>query len=128
MDEPFVYIASYTVKPGKLDEARRITREVGELVEAEEPQLIAFHIYLDEARERVITVQVHPDRESMATHMHVVARHLATAWDWLDTTIATQALGPPPEQLVRYAAEYGEPLDVYATRLTGFTRAAQPTS
>ncbi len=123
MSKPFVYIASYQVKPGKLEEARRRLRELAELVEAREPQLEAFHFYIDEAKSRASCVQVHPDPESMATHMSVIAKHLTTAWDWLDQdSTETTVLGTPPHVLVDYAQEFDETLDAYPTHVAGFTR------
>jgi|GEM_PF-1318007 hypothetical protein len=123
MSEPFIYIASYQIKPGHLKEARHRLRDITTLVEQREPQLRSFHFYLDQARERVIGVQIHPDAESMATHMAVIANHLATAWDWLDPGSATQqALGAPPRVLTDYARNYNEDLDSYPTFVAGFTR------
>jgi hypothetical protein len=123
MNEPFVYIASYQVKPGKLEEARRRLSDLTELVEQREPQLGAFHFFLDEARERAICVQVHPEPDSMATHMAVIAEHLTTAWDWLDQdTTHPIVLGTPPDALVKYAQEFDEAFDSYPTHVAGFTR------
>ena len=125
MSEPFIYVASHQVKPGRLEEARHRLHEVAELVQEQEPQLVAFHFYLDEPRERVIVVQVHPDSRSMATHMGVIAEHLASAWDWLDQTGAeTTVLGTPPDELVRYAREFDETFEAYPTHVAGFTRPA----
>jgi hypothetical protein len=123
MNEPFIYIASHQVKPGRVEEARHRLHEVAELAKEHEPQLAAFHFYLDEERERVVVVQVHPDSGSMATHMRVIAEHLASAWDWLDQNGAeTTVLGTPPDELVRYARDFGETLEVYPTHVAGFTR------
>jgi hypothetical protein len=123
MSEPFIFIASYQVKPGHLEEARHRLRDVSALVEEREPQLRSFHFYLDQARERVICVQIHPDAESMATHMAVIANHLATAWDWLDPGSSTQqVLGAPPRVLTDYARNYNEDLDSYPIFVAGFTR------
>jgi hypothetical protein len=123
MNEPFIYIASYQIKPGHLEDARHRLRDVTTLVEEQEPRLRSFHFYLDQARERVIGVQIHPDAESMATHMAVIANHLATAWDWLDPGSSTQqALGVPPRVLTGYARTYNEDLDSYPTFVAGFTR------
>ena len=82
MSEPFIYIASYQVKPGHLEEARHRLRDVSALVEEREPQLRSFHFYLDQARERVICVQIHPNAEPMATHMAMIA----TIWPHRTTT------------------------------------------
>ena len=123
MTEPFIFIGSYRVKPGHLEEASLRLREISELVEQREPRLRSFHFYLDQARERAICVQVHPDAESMATHMTVIAEHLATAWDWLELGSSTQqVLGTPPQVVIDYAREYDEGLDSYPTFVAGFTR------
>jgi hypothetical protein len=123
MSEPFIYIASYQVKPGHLKEARHRLRDISALVEEQEPRLRSFHFYLDQAREQVICVQIHPDAESMATHMAVIANHLATAWDWLQPDSGTQqVLGTPPKVLTDYAQNYNEDLDSYPIFVAGFTR------
>ena len=123
MSEPFLYIASYQVKPGHLEDARHRLRDVSALVEEQEPRLRSFHFYLDQARERVICVQIHPDAESMATHMAVIANHLATAWDWLELSSSTQqVLGAPPRVLTDYAQKYNERLDSYPIFVAGFIR------
>ena len=123
MSEPFIFIGSYQVKPGHLEEARHRIREVSALVEEREPQLRSFHFYLDQARKRVICVQIHPDAESMATHMAVVANHLATAGDWLELGSSTQqVLGVPPAVLTDYARKYNEDLDSYSIFVAGFSR------
>ncbi|HSJ19028.1 MAG TPA: hypothetical protein VK964_00480 [Nocardioidaceae bacterium] len=125
MSEPFIFIASYRVKPDFLDVAPLRLREVTALVEEQEPQLQSFHFYLDEDRGRAICVQVHPDAESMATHMAVIAHHLATAWDWLEPDSSVQqVLGNPPQALTDYAREFNEQLDSYPTFVAGFTRTA----
>jgi hypothetical protein len=127
MSEPFIYIGSYRVKPEFLEVAPQRLRDVAALVEKHEPRLCSFHFYLDEDRERAICVQVHPDAESMATHMSVIADHLATAWDWLDQeSTVQQVLGNPPKVLSEYAREFNEELDSYPTFVAGFTRTAAP--
>src|SRR5829696_7043036 len=123
MSEPFIFIGSYQVKPGHLEEARHRLRDVSALVEEREPRLRFFHFYLDQTRERVICVQIHPDAESMATHMAVITKHLATAWDWLEPGGSTQqVLGAPPRVLTDYARKYNEDLDSYPIFVAGFTR------
>jgi hypothetical protein len=125
MSEPFIFIGSYGVKPEFRDVAPQRLRDVAALVEEREPQLRSFHFYLDEDGGRAICVQVHPDADSMATHMAVIANHLATAWDWLDPdSRVQQVLGTPPKVLSEYAREYDEELDSYPTFVAGFTRAA----
>jgi hypothetical protein len=61
----------------------------------------------------------------MATHMAVIANHLATAWDWLDPDSSVQqVLGNPPKVLTDYTREFNEELDSYPTFVAGFARTA----
>ena len=129
MSEPFVFIASYGIKPEFLDSAAERLREVASVVEEQEPQLSAFLFYLDPDRSRAIVVQVHPDGDSMATHMAVIANHIAGAWDWLDLDDSQQfALGTPPKVLTDYWTEFNVELDTYPTFVAGFDRAAASAS
>ena len=126
MSEPFIHIGSYRIKPDFLDVAPQRLRDVAALVEEKEPQLRSFHFYLDQDHGRAICVQVHPDGESMATHMAVIANHLATAWDWLELDGSVQQiLGTPPKALTDYAQEFNEELDSYPTFVAGFARLAE---
>lgn len=125
MSEPFIFIGSYRIKPEFLEVAPERLRDVSALVEEQEQQLQSFHFFLDQDRGRAICVQVHPDAASMATHMAVIANHLATAWDWLDPDGSVQqVLGTPPDVLSDYAREFNEELDSYPTFVAGFTRTA----
>ncbi len=125
MSEPFVYIASYGIKPEFLDSAAERLRDIARVVEEQEPRLSSFLFYLDSDRGRTIVVQVHPDGDSMATHMAVVANHIAHAWDWLDLDDSQQiVLGTPPHVLTEYWAEFKDELDTYPVFLAGFDRAA----
>jgi len=123
MTQPFILVASYPVKPDKLDKIQDRCQSIAALVESNEPQLLAFHFYFDEAGGRLGVIQVHPDAASMERHMGVIAEHLATAWDWLDDEGGEQHwFGTPPEVLTRYAVEHGETVDSFAAHMAGFTR------
>ena len=125
MSGPFVFIASYGIKPEFLDSAAERLREIASVVEQQEPRLSSFLFYLDSDRRRTIVVQVHPDGDSMATHMAVIANHIADAWDWLDLEDSQQfVLGTPPGVLTDYWAEFHVDLDTYPTFVAGFDRAA----
>jgi len=123
MTQPFILVASYRVKPNKLEKIQDRCRSIAALVQSNEPQLLAFHFYFDEAGGRLGIIQVHPDAASMERHMAVIAEHLATAWDWLDELGGEQRwFGTPPDGLARYADEHGETVDAFAAHVAGFTR------
>ena len=125
MAEPFIYIGTTTIKPGKLDEARKRIAELVDFVETNEPRMIAFHCYLDEEGNRLTVVQVHPDSASMEFHMQVNAKHFTTAFDYLDEQISEQYYGRMSEALAAELAKWDEP-NVAVTRMPshegGFTR------
>ncbi|HKX66238.1 MAG TPA: hypothetical protein VJN29_03350 [Intrasporangium sp.] len=127
MTEPFIYIATYGIKPHYLDVAPQRFREVTRLVEEREPQMRSFHFYLDPQRGRAICVQVHADGDSMANHMATIADHLSGAWDWLDLEDTDQlVLGSPPQVLTDYWREFGGQPDTYPTFVAGFARSTLP--
>jgi quinol monooxygenase YgiN len=126
MSQPFIYIGTYTVKAGKLDQCRKQLQELARVVEANEPRLVAFNVFGDEQGSRVSVVQVHPDAASMEHHMKVVAEHLGSAFDYLEDTVSEQVYGTPSEELAELLKDYADPnADVTAMprHEAGFTRA-----
>ena len=127
MAGPFVYIGTYRIKEGKLDEAKTRLRQLVEVVEENEPRLIAFNIYFDEEGTTVAVVQVHPDSASMETHMKVIAEHLTDAFNYLDTAVSEQVYGAPSDALAAMLRAYADPNAVTTflpVHEAGFTRAA----
>src|SRR5258705_12856795 len=96
MTGPFIFIATNRLKPGKLDDESRRVPDLVEFIEANEPRLLAFNEYVNEDGTEVAVVQVHPDAESMAFHMEVVAARAASAYaDTIEATSSIQVFGTP---------------------------------
>jgi hypothetical protein len=125
MSEPFVYVGTWTIKRGKFEEARRWLAEHAELIETNEPRLVAFHVYFDEEGTTASVVQVHPDSASMEFHMELIAEHLGGAFDYIDTILSEQYYGPMSESLSETLAKWEAP-GVRVTKMpvheAGFTR------
>lgn len=86
MSGPLIWVSHSTVKPGKLDDYRRHLRTATELVETEEPRMIAFHSYTSDDGIEISTIQIHPDAESLDTHMRLFTEKLQElAFEALDT-------------------------------------------
>jgi hypothetical protein len=126
MSGPFIFIATNRLKPGKLDDERARVPGLIDFVEANEPRLIAFNEYVDEKGTEVAVVQVHPDADSMAFHMEVIAERAATAYaETVDATTGIQVFGTPSNavvEMLRRQAGAGVPLSVKPRHLGGFTR------
>jgi hypothetical protein len=58
VNDPFVYVGTWTIKPGKLEDAKRFLTEHSTFIEEREPRMIAFHVYFDEEGSKATVVQV----------------------------------------------------------------------
>jgi hypothetical protein len=69
MSEPIVYIDTSEIREGKLEELKKAMNELVKFVETNEPQLIAYNVYLNGTQMTV--VHVHSDSASLEFHMSV---------------------------------------------------------
>ena len=125
MAEPFIHVGTYTIQPGKTEEARKRIAELVDFVETNEPRMIAFNVYFDEEGSKLTVVQVHPDSASMEFHLQINAKHFTTAFDYLESQMTDQYYGPMSETLAAEIAKWDDP-NVAVTRMPvhegGFTR------
>jgi uncharacterized protein (DUF2126 family) len=131
LPSPFIFIATNRLKPGRLDLERDRVPSLVEFIEANEPRLIAFNEYVNEAGDEVTVVQVHPDAESMEAHLEIVGERAQEAYaQTLDATVRIQVFGRPTQAILdtlRQQASSGVEISVNGEHLGGFIRsAAQP--
>lgn len=69
MSEPFIFIGTHRLKEGKLQDFEKSFAQLVEVVEANEPRMVAFNGYVNDEGTEVAVVQVHPDTASMEFHM-----------------------------------------------------------
>jgi hypothetical protein len=123
MAEPLIFTGTYGIKEGKLDEAKKALDSLVDHVKANEPRLLHFGFYINDAGTGVTCVQVHPDSESMSTHMQVIQDHLQECAQYLDfSDMDTRAYGTPSNALLTELRDMdGDALHVSGLG-TGFTR------
>jgi hypothetical protein len=123
---PFIFIATNRLKPGKFDAERNRVPGLVDFVEANEPRLLAFHEYVNEQGTEVAVVQIHPDADSMAFHMEVIADRAAAAYaETVEATTGIQVFGMTNKgvlAMLERQAGVGVPLSVKPYHLGGFTR------
>jgi hypothetical protein len=127
MAEPFIFIGTYGIKEGKLEEFKRYWPQFVDFVEESEPRLIAFNAYVDEDGGEVGIVQVHPDVDSMEFHMKLIREHVEQAFgDFLVDTVGMQIYGAITDSALETMRQLGssEALDVKPHGIGGFTRSA----
>jgi biotin carboxylase len=123
---PFIFIATNRLKPGMLGAETARVPGLVDFIKTSEPRVIAFNEYVNEDGTEVAVVQVHPDADSMAFHMSIIAERAATAYaETVDSTTSIQVFGTPTDavvELLRRQAGAGVPLSVKPYHLGGFTR------
>jgi hypothetical protein len=128
VQSPFIFIATNRLKPGQLDRERKRVPGLVEFIEANEPRLIAFNEYVNDAGDEVTVVQIHPDAASMEAHMEIVRERAQQAYEeTLDATVRVQVFGRPTGTILealRQQAGVGVEISVNGEHLGGFTRSA----
>ncbi|MFF4100392.1 hypothetical protein [Streptomyces sp. NPDC001903] len=70
LDEIY-YVDRSDVLPDRLDDAKAAMRDLAAFVNVVEPQLLAYHFYVDEPTATMTLVAVHPDAASLELHMEL---------------------------------------------------------
>jgi hypothetical protein len=98
MAEPFIFINSYKIKPGREEEYLKRFEEVTEIVRRDEPEMLYFAEHLAQDGSEATTVQVHANPENMARHMQLVGEHIQEAMEYLDdTSMSIRIFGTPTD-------------------------------
>jgi len=83
MSTPIVYMDRSKVAPDRMDEVKRQITDLAAFVERNEPRMVAYLVYLDEAEHGMTVLHVHPDSASLATHFDVAGPAFAPFGDVL---------------------------------------------
>jgi len=77
MSGPLIMISRSRIKPGHRETYEAHLRQANEMVESEEPRVIAFNSWTSEDGTEVSTVHFHPDADSLDTHLKLYFERLA---------------------------------------------------
>jgi hypothetical protein len=122
MPEPFIFISTAAIKEGQLEAWVKYFQGFADHIEANEPRLLHFAMYVNEGGTEETIVQVHPDAASMVHHMGVLADHGHASSEYLDfTSSRTQVYGTLPDDLLTSIRRFGTPVTVSAPQ-GGFDR------
>lgn len=103
MTSPFIVIGTHRIKPGKREAFKKYFAEFcSDVVAPQEPRLHSFYGYTSPDSDVVTIVQVHPDADSMATHMKVGREHFAAAYaEYLEPDSSMQVYGNLSPEVIR---------------------------
>lgn len=82
MSGPLIVMTTWRVKEGRLEGFKQFITRLLELVQAREPRMIGFNLFLDEKGPEVTSVQIHPDADSMDNHMQLVGELVVRPTDY----------------------------------------------
>jgi quinol monooxygenase YgiN len=120
-----VYVDTSDVREGALEELKPAMKELVDFVEANEPRIIAYNVYLSDDGTRMTVVHVHPDSESMEYHMEV-AGPVFRRFVELVTLSSIHIYGDPSDTALRQSHEkarvLGRDAVVVDSLHAGFTR------
>jgi quinol monooxygenase YgiN len=134
MSDLILYVDTSDVREGALEELKPAIRELVDFVEANEPRLIAYNVYLSDDGTKMTVVNVHPDSASLEYHM-TVAGPLFRRFVELVTLSSIHIYGEPSERVLRQSKEKAQLLGrgavVVEPLFAGFARfvaSAEPSS
>jgi hypothetical protein len=134
MSDLILYVDTSDVREGALEELKPAIRELVDFVEANEPRLIAYNVYLSDDGMKMTVVNVHPDSASLEYHL-TVAGPLFRRFVELVTLSSIHIYGEPSERVLTQSEEKAQLLGrgavVVEPLFAGFTRfvaSAEPSS
>lgn len=124
MAEPLIVITRSRVKEGRLEDFKRYYEEIMEIIESNEPQVVAVHGFLNEDGTEMTSIQIHPDTASMDFHMQV----LMDNWDEsyseyaeLIEVVSVEYYGTPSKIALDMDLQNRTPLSINPRYIAGFT-------
>jgi quinol monooxygenase YgiN len=125
MSQPLVYIDTSEVREGALDELKGAIAELVAFIDVNEPQILAYSVYLSDDGSRMTVVHVHADSASLDYHMDVASPAFRRFADLL-TLSSIRVYGAPSDKALRQLHEKArllgcEDVTVHAPH-AGFTR------
>ena len=99
MSQPLVYIDTSEVREGVLDELKGAIEELVAFIDANEPRILAYSVYLSEDGSRMTVVHLHADSASFDHHMDVAGPAFRRFADLL-TLSSIRVYGEPSDKAV----------------------------
>ncbi len=106
MSGPLIFVSRSRVRPGKREQYESHLKAATEMVESEEPRVIAFNSWASEDGAEVSTMQVHPDAESLDLHFKLFAERLADQVFQALDTYEIDIYGKPSDTALAFLGQY----------------------
>jgi quinol monooxygenase YgiN len=104
MSNAIVYVDTADVREGALEGLKPAIKELVDFVDANEPRLVAYNVYLSDDGTRMTVVHVHPDSASLEYHMEVAGPVFRQFAEFV-TLSSIRLYGEPSEKLLKQLHE-----------------------
>jgi hypothetical protein len=104
MPGPLLYVDTSEVRTGTLQELKDAIKELVEFIESNEPQLVAYNVYLSDDGSQMTVIHVHVDSASLEYHMDVAGPAFGRFAELL-TLSSIRIYGEPSEKALRQLDE-----------------------
>jgi len=125
MAQPIVYVDTSEVRPGRLEELKAAMDDLARFVQANEPQLLAYHVYFNDDGTRMTVLHINPDSASLELHMEVAGPRFPPIGEFIKM-LSIDVYGRPDGGLVQRLRQKAEMLGSGNVRVhdfhTGFSR------
>ena len=124
MAVPLIVITRARVKEGKLEDFKRYYEQILELIENLEPQLVAFHGFLNEDQTEMTSIQVHADTASLDSHMQVLTENWDESYSEygeMIEVVSVEYYGTPSKSALDMDMQNRTPLSLNPRYIAGFT-------
>jgi hypothetical protein len=123
--QPIVYVDTSEVRHGRLEELKAAMVDLTEFVEANEPRLLAYHVYFSDDGARMTVLHINPDSASLEFHLKMAGPKFPPIGEFINM-LAIDVYGHPDDALVDRLRQKAEMLgsgSVLVHELhAGFTR------
>lgn len=118
MAEPIVYVDSSEIRDGRLEEVKTVMNELVEFVKANEPELIAYNVYLNVDNTRMTVIHVHRDTASLEFHMRTAGALFPKFAEFI-TLVTIDIYGKPTDELIEQMRQKAKMLGNGSVRVHG---------
>jgi hypothetical protein len=123
MSQPVAFVTRLMVKPGRLEELRRVSPEWAAALDSGKPETLVFLSFLDDAGRELTVLHVFANAEAMDRHFEGSAERSRLAFELVDP-LRWEIYGRPSESAVatlrQAAASAGVELRTYPDLVSGF--------
>jgi quinol monooxygenase YgiN len=110
--EPIVVVDTWRIREGKLDVFKDAAREFVDFVAENEPQLIAYSVYVDDESNSSTVVQIHPDSKSIEFHLNVAGPQFGRFMELYESGGRIEIHGRPADHVLERMRQMAQQLGV----------------